>query len=270
MPAPQPELPTQPPAVTRLESADEIREAIAAKLAAVKPAGEVEVSPFKPMQRPPMAVLVIVDDGQDDGERFRIRGDSCIIGRVEGDVKIPHDGRISSKHASITRTLEQGRYRWRLTDLQSTNGTWVRISNSVLKADQEIMIGGRRFRFHAGMPAAPPEEVSATKATIGWKSVAVEQALPALVELSADVEVKRFPLADGDTWIGRNPACNVVLADDMLVNGRHAKIYRDEKNRWVIENAQSGNGTWLRIDHIAFDRTCHFQLGEQRFIVRIS
>src|SRR5262249_35849630 len=126
------------------------------------------------------------------------------------------------------------------------------------------------FRFHAGLPAAATEEVSTTKATIGWKSAAVEQSLPALVELSADVEVKRYPLGEGDAWVGRDPSCRVGLADDMLVNGRHAPVHRDEKGRWVIENNQSLNGTWLRIDHITFDRTCHFQLGEQRFVVRVS
>jgi hypothetical protein len=61
----------------------------------------------------------------------------------------------------------------------------------------------------------------------------------------------------------------VVLADDPLVSPRHARIYRNAKQRWHIENCRSVNGVWLRIDRMALDAACQFQVGEQRFLFRV-
>ena len=43
-----------------------------------------------------MAILVVFDDGRTDGEIIRIRDHRFIIGRSEGDLVIPFDGRISA------------------------------------------------------------------------------------------------------------------------------------------------------------------------------
>src|SRR5262249_44092885 len=61
-----------------------------------------DAAPFKPTRRPPMALLCYLDDGSEDGEWFRMRTDRFVIGRTEGDVRIPHDGMISPRHAEIT------------------------------------------------------------------------------------------------------------------------------------------------------------------------
>src|SRR5262249_62385494 len=90
-----------------------------------KPAGD-DTQAYRPMRRPPMALLCILDDGKEDGEWLRLRADRIIIGRSEGDIIIPHDPMISGRHAELARRPDQGRYRWHLTDLQSTNGTYLR------------------------------------------------------------------------------------------------------------------------------------------------
>ena len=72
-----------------------------------------------------------------------------------------------------------------------------------------------------------------------------------------------------DNWIGRDPSqCSVVLTDDLMVSPRHARLRRDTKGRWHLENAGSRNGTWIRINRIAIDGAGQFQLGEQRFVLR--
>ena len=50
---------------------------------------------------------------------------------------------------------------------------------------------------------------------------------------------------------------------------RHARFYRDTKGRWHVENGPALNGTWLRIDRMALDSACQFQLGEQRFLFKV-
>jgi hypothetical protein len=36
-----------------------------------------------------------------------------------------------------------------------------------------------------------------------------------------------------------------------------------------VDNSKSLNGLWLRIDHMVLEAACQFQLGEQRFILRV-
>src|SRR5207244_10614612 len=114
---------------TRLETAEEIRQAILArrvprgrspsgqKTTSAPPAPAAEVQPERPGQRPPMALLVILDDGRQDGERVRLRGDRTVIGRSEGDVRIPHDLAISGRHAELVRQKTGHGHRWFLADL---------------------------------------------------------------------------------------------------------------------------------------------------------
>ena len=39
-----------------------------------------------------------------------------------------------------------------------------------------------------------------------------------------------------------------------MVDRRHARMYRDEKNRWIIANARSRNGLWARIQEVSLGR----------------
>src|SRR5262245_22964663 len=91
---------------TVLESVEEVRaqvrKAAATTEAVVTPRPDAdrgqETQPFRPSARPPMALLYVLDDGDDTGEVVRLRGGSFVIGRVEGDLVIPHDGGMSGRH----------------------------------------------------------------------------------------------------------------------------------------------------------------------------
>src|SRR5437660_507910 len=132
---------------TRLEFAEDIRAAIHARQAEL--AGEAAPPPsrerprperkatvaepaiphveaYRPSLRPPIALLVVFDDGAEDGQTIRLRGDRFLIGRSEGDLLIPHDGQMSARHAELVRRQdEDGAWVWTLTDLGSTNGSFV-------------------------------------------------------------------------------------------------------------------------------------------------
>src|SRR4029079_944812 len=114
-------------------------------------------------QRPPMALLTVYDDGRNDGQKIRLRGDVSVIGRTQGDVIIPHDERISGRHAEIRRTQEGGDWKWLLVDLGSTNGTYVRVHKCSIKSGQELLIGHRRFRFENSPPVVSPETTETNK-----------------------------------------------------------------------------------------------------------
>lgn len=264
---------------TRLESVEEIRQATGAlrtptfKEQAPGAVSVPQTTPYRPQFRPPIALLCILDDVGEEGEWVRIRGDKFVIGRAEGNLVIPHDAMMSGKHAELARKQEKGRLVWYLTDLQSTNGTYVRVGRGLLKHNQQLLLGGRRYRFD--FPA--PTDLAATaadqnKGTRGWQAPAsATQQIPFLVELTQQGEGPRFPLSQAENWVGRDPRqCSIVLPNDPMVDPRHARIHRDARGRWHIENNRSLNGTWLRATRVPFASPGQFQLGEQRFLIRVG
>lgn len=103
----------------------------------------------------------------------------------------------------------------------------------------------------------------------GVQAVSTTDLLPSLILLSPGGDSRRLVLTRADNAIGRDPAqCPVVLADDPMTSPKHARIFRDEHGRWMLENLGSLNGTWLRVDRVLVDRGGQFQLGEQRSVLR--
>jgi pSer/pThr/pTyr-binding forkhead associated (FHA) protein len=258
---------------TSLEPVDDIRAAAKSGYTpTIKPTtGDADTVRFRPLRRPPMAALCVLFDGRDEGEWVPIRGDKIVIGRTDGDVLIPHDSAMSSRHAEIVRRADGGSYRWYLSDLQSSNGTFVRVGRSVLKHGDELLIGGGRYRFNAGPAAAAqtatPDEV--TQGTQRWPTVRTSDMLPSVERLSSSGDGQVHLIHGNEAWVGRDSShCSIVLTDDLMVSPRHARLYRDGKGRWVAENAGALNGTWLRVQTMPIDSTGQFQLGEQRFLLR--
>ena len=122
------------------------------------PAVAKSASPFRPTARPPIALLTVFDDGRTDGEVIRLREARFHIGRTEGDLRIPLDGRMSARHVEITYQNVGGLHRWVVTDLQSTHGLYVRVSRTVLADKAEFLVGNGRYRFEA--PQVDPNHTS--------------------------------------------------------------------------------------------------------------
>jgi pSer/pThr/pTyr-binding forkhead associated (FHA) protein len=275
------------PEATRFESADEIRQAILARQAQLKgkappaapgqpaaaiPMVEPETATEKPQLRPPMALLCILDDGKLEGELVRLRGDRCLIGRVDGDVRIPHDGMMSGRHAEVVRQRTGQGYRWVLSDLQSTNGTWVRVGRTVFQDGSEVLVGRGHYRFEAAAvsPAAvDPQAATTTDVTRPWTTGPITALVPSLVEVTPGGPGQRIPLTLGEYWIGRDRGCGIPRPDDPVANPRHARLHRDARGQWHIENNKSVNGLWLRVEEVPLGATCQFRLGEQRFLFRV-
>jgi len=270
---------------TVLESVEEIRNLVRAAGAsreetpptvAIPAAGAEAVEPFRPVERPPTALLTVIDEGDDGGERVRLRGPAFVIGRVEGDLLIPHDAGISGRHAEVCRRAAGGQFHWFLRDLQSTNGTFARASSVILHPGQEVLVGRTRLRFDA---AGPPPDLDPAPgqgppdATRKWQAVSAQDLAaftsPSFVELTPRGEGRRFRLAGPEAWVGRDPKRCAVVIDDPTVSPRHARAYRDARNRWVLENARSLNGLWARVQEVSLDRGGQFQCGEQRFAFRV-
>lgn len=233
------------------------------------------VAAYRPSLRPPMAVLTVCDDGKSDGEQFRLRDGRFVIGRAEGDLVIPHDGMISSRHVEITRQSVGGQQRWVVTDLQSTNGLFVRISRTLLADQSELLVGKGRYRLLApageGSATAdysPPE--GARNMTQAWGADAGAPAIPSLVELVGNSFANRVPLLGAEYWIGTDPSCAICRPNDPYCEARHARLSRDAKGNWQVEQAKTVNGLWFRVPQVVCDTVVQFQIGEQRFRLRVG
>jgi pSer/pThr/pTyr-binding forkhead associated (FHA) protein len=268
--------------VTVLESVEEIRslarggatvrDAMSSTVAINPSVGELAATnSFRPLDRPSMALLTVIDDGDDSGEKVRIRASAFVIGRVDGDLVIPHDVGISGRHVEISRRFEAGHHRWYLRDLQSTNGTFVRASSVILNPDQEVLIGRARFKFEPA--GALPDDAGTAGATRKWQAVSSQEIAaitsPSLVEMTAAGEGRRFRLAEPEVWIGRDPKQCAIVLEDQTVDPRHARAYRSDRRRWMLENSRSLNGLWVRVQEIPLERGGQFQCGEQRFLIKI-
>jgi pSer/pThr/pTyr-binding forkhead associated (FHA) protein len=198
-----------------------------------------EAALYRPTLRRPMALLHIVDDGREEGETVRVRSDELVIGRSEGDVVIPNDISMSTRHARIARLPEGG---WELHDLGSASGTFVRVMKAKLKNGSVLQIGATRFRF---------EMVDPTGA--------------ALVEIVAQGVGARHECQAPATAIGRIHCGADVAVDDPFVSPLHAELRRTPGG-WRIEN-RGINGLWVRIESpVRLSAPSQFQCGEQRFV----
>jgi pSer/pThr/pTyr-binding forkhead associated (FHA) protein len=234
-----------------------------------------ETVAYRPVLRPPMAVLQVADDGLKTAECVRIRAASFVIGRTEGDVVIPHDHQLSGRHAEIVRLEREGRFVWLLRDLNSTNGTFVRVREAALKDGTEFLIARRRFRFAEASPAAVGAAEARVPAmditkTCDWRALhTARNALdrPSLVEMLHDGDGRRYPLAHDSYWIGRDAKRSLLaLSEDRSVNSLHARVFRDPQGRWRLEDANSLNGVWVRVTEVSLASQGAFLLGEQLFV----
>jgi pSer/pThr/pTyr-binding forkhead associated (FHA) protein len=196
-----------------------------------------DAAPHRPRLRLPIALLHVVDDGREDGEVVRLRGERVVIGRSEGDVVVPHDISMSPRHAALER-LPDG---WRLVDLGSAGGTFVRVTHARLRHGGEIQLGGTRLVF---------QEVDLTEA---W-----------LVEVRPGGGGQRHECNAPGVTIGRGAA--VINLSDPFVSPLHARVSRTPRG-WRIENSGL-NGLWVRIDGpVEMHGPSQFLCGEQRFVL---
>jgi pSer/pThr/pTyr-binding forkhead associated (FHA) protein len=274
---------------TLIESEEDIRRAMLANKAAIPVATPVamqnaagqasaklpEVTPFRPTIRPPICLLTILDDGKSEGEVIRIRSNRFVIGRTEGDLLLPHDEQISSRHIEITRQQMGGQQRWVVTDLQSTNGLFLRVSRTVLLDKAEFLVGKGRYRYEEPGDR-PPETVDnldpapIPSGTVGYAEGAPGVVHPALAELVAGGIGNRILLAKNEYWIGTDPSCAICRTGDAFTSPRHVRLYREPKGAWHAQNNKTLNGLWLKIPQVTVEDGCLLQIGEQRLRLKVG
>ncbi len=220
-------------------------------------------------------MLTVFDDGRSDGETIRIRSPRFVIGRVEGDLTIPIDGRISSRHVEISLQSVGAAQKWVVTDLQSRHGLFVRVSRAALSDGSEFLVGGGRYQFR-GAGASNDHETqdhpSGRSADFGttqpWLDGTTPGGLPLLTEIVQEGVAGRTTLLKPEYWIGTAPSCEVRRIDDPYCEPRHARLVRSAAGGWHVEHDRTANGLWVRMSRIVVEAPVRFQIGEQRFQIK--
>lgn len=225
---------------------------------------------FRPTGRQPLSLLTILDDGhREQGERIRIRDSQVTIGREKGSVTVPFDADISSQHVELRCQKVNGRSRWYLVDLNSTNGTFLRAYRACLSRETELICGSRRYRFQLPGDRQQPEETKAleTQRYQAPPRTMMQQFVPRLTEIGIDEDSDSAPImiAASNTRFGRKHSCEISVTDDSFLSPTHATFKQDDRGRWFIEDNNSLNGVWIRIKRMPLDQQAEFQIGQQRF-----
>ncbi len=217
--------------------ADPIEPDLAAEEAGDNPA----VPCYRPSVRAPMAVVKLFYDGQQTYHHYPVMADRFRIGRVEGELVVPHDFWMSGRHAEIQRRKRGDDYHWYLVDLNSTNGTFVQADFAVLHHQDELFLGQERYRFQLQSGRAGLMHVTTGAGQQWWFS------------------------SNAVTIGSQLPVGLASFADDPYLDAVHAKLKREPDGTWTIRDNRSRNGVWFRIKEIELPPHAEFQLGEQRF-----
>ena len=107
-----------------------------------------------------------------DAKSFELAKDKYIVGRsARCDISLPVDS-VSARHAELERTSGG----WRLTDLRSTNGTYVngsRVETAELKTGDEVRFGEVQLKLAVPLaPGAGTREMPGVGETVEMDSVA--------------------------------------------------------------------------------------------------
>jgi len=229
---------------------------------------------FRPSLRLPALQLTVYDDGETTGQVIRIRDERFTIGRTEGDLRFPNDDLISSRHVAVTRQNAKGKSVWVLTDLQSRNGLFIRVTKAPLQHQAEFLIGSGRYRLESPSSAArvaqdipDPSRAPVTQAFGDAQADSQEM----LSEILRTGMGSRYVLDRDQYWIGRDRDCDICRPNDHYLSGKHASLSRSPRATWIIQHNATINGIWLKMPQITLEvgKGCEFQIGEQRFRAKV-
>jgi pSer/pThr/pTyr-binding forkhead associated (FHA) protein len=218
---------------------------------------------FRPILRPAVPVLTVLDDGSQQGEAVRLRGDTFTIGRTSGDLVLPNDPAISGMHAEIRRLPWKGSSQWHLVDLGSVNGTFVRAVRAVFHAEAIVILGSRRFRLRN--PLLARRGASPAAATLVDSAALPPAVWPVLAEATQRTPGVEVPLRSDSVSIGRTGGGADLELDDPLIADRHAHLERQRDGTWLIMAETTRNGVWVSTTSVTLTPHCHFRCGEQLF-----
>lgn len=193
--------------------------------------------PEPDLQKKYKLVLIRGDGGQTAS--YALGGSDHVAGREEGIILFPEDDTVSPAHASFF--YEDGRLR--VKDLDSTNGTFVRVTAPVsLRSGDRIICGEQLFLVEEGTtvePVADSEGTYFSGTPISNWYFKLTQVLKGGKPGSAHCARKPKVV------VGREKA-DFSFPDDKFMSHRHSMVEFKDAGLW-LSDVGSRNGTFLKL-----------------------
>ena len=186
--------------------------------------------------------LISINEDSTDGVRIPLKFNETILGR-SGDSRFPSDAFLSPKHC---RLLVEGQQLF-IEDLDSLNGTYIRVRDEVLLHPGDCFIAGRqllRFERFEQVVSNKARSVDGTR-YMGSPSSGGDFKL---VQIGVgNITQNVYCLSEGGAAFGREIG-DIVFNKDRFMSGRHAQIFPREDGNYYLVDLNSSNGTWLKIN----------------------
>ncbi len=229
------------------------------------------------------SLTVFWPDGRETD--YPLTADKIRVGRD----KHSNDLVIPEAYASISRNhleLHRRENKWWVTDLQTTNGVFVRGNRiqapTELKVGDEIRIGAPEFGhavrmvFNPGSIVAEEEGPTRGAATAQTRVASEVMGGPYLdLHLTGGVS-KRRPIETLPCLVGRSPEAQVQLDDKLrYVSAKHLEIRR-EGDGFTVCDLDSTNGTWLNgrkltpHEPVELQENARLRIGDNRLGVSVG
>lgn len=180
--------------------------------------------------------------GQAPGQRFRLGGAGCMLGRSRGAILFTEDIFVSAHHATLM--LRDGRLYIR--DESSVSGVFVSLAGGQepITIGASFVAGQRLFRFAGPLPPAPAQ-VPGRPATYG-APVPGSQTLYALEELLVGGRAGRAVISGGALLTIGKQNCDLSYPGDESLAPRHCELSPQGATA-TLRDLSGGLGTFVRI-----------------------
>ncbi len=233
---------------------------------------------------------LIVNSPRGSQRIYELTAGSVLIGRsAECDIVL-RDAKASRKHAQLDVSVNEVA----ITDLASRSGVEVdgfAVDRASLGHGSRIAIADYELELKLNDPAdaaaEPEEEYIEVRAGENEPSV-IESVRPGEVTMTqdglaqslldttrprlviyADGKPLELPIEKDELTIGRDLDCDIVIQDD-AASRHHAKLVR-QGERFVLEDLESKNGTWMRGRRVTRRKLfggSNFSIGDTMFVYK--
>ncbi|MFA5625592.1 MAG: FHA domain-containing protein [Bradymonadales bacterium] len=166
------------------------------------------------------------------------------IGRKEGNVIRLKERNVSRRHARLYAGAD-GIY---VEPVEARYG--IKVNSSKIDGPMRVSFGDEirigDYRLYLQDESLP--QVIKQPAAVAQGAVDIPPAMqPKLVVVSSNFAGREYPITKGIVTLGRNPTCDLHI-EHVSVSGNHAKITRNARGNFEIEDLGSSNGlkiNWL-------------------------
>ena len=161
---------------------------------------------------------------------------NCVIGRVNGDVKID-DATLSPRHAQLVVTKDEVT----LEDLDSLNGVFLRLKDKQVLCDHDIILAGEHYFLYE---CFSPDNVEGDFGASFYASPTRGEKFRLIEILSGGRRGRACTAPDGGIAVGRTEG-DFRFPDDTHMNAKHFTIRWTQRGGILVDYSE--NGTFIQI-----------------------